>query len=162
MVTEHAHIEWCYWSRSFGHAQKIVRPLTVWGILGWSLSETIHKLLNSHLMPLPCRWRQHLIKQMYRYIVLVKSENKHSFMGFVLKSFMNSKSLFESFCLKPSIFWENGKNANISGMHPKMLPYFMYIYSTDLSKETPQLIGLFSPNLVITNFMQCYLYGPIG
>ena len=29
------------------------------------------------------------------------------------------------------------------------------------SKETPQLIGLFSPNLVITNFMQCYLYGPI-
>ena len=30
------------------------------------------------------------------------------------------------------------------------------------SKETPQLIGLFSPNLVITNFMQCYLYGPIG
>ena len=30
------------------------------------------------------------------------------------------------------------------------------------SKETPQLIGLFSPNLVITNFMQCFLYGPIG
>ena len=30
-------------------------------------------------------------------------------------------------------------------------------------KEMPQLIGLFSPNLVITNFMQCYLdYGPIG
>ena len=30
------------------------------------------------------------------------------------------------------------------------------------SKETPQLIGLFSPNLVITNFMQCFLYVPIG
>ena len=30
------------------------------------------------------------------------------------------------------------------------------------SKETPQLIGLFSLNLVITNFMQCFLYGPIG
>ena len=30
------------------------------------------------------------------------------------------------------------------------------------SKETAQLIGLFSPNLVITNFMQCFLYGPIG
>ena len=30
------------------------------------------------------------------------------------------------------------------------------------SKETPQLIGLFSPNLVKTNFMQCVLYGPIG
>ena len=30
------------------------------------------------------------------------------------------------------------------------------------SKETPQLIGQFSPNLVITNFMQCFLYGPIG
>ena len=30
------------------------------------------------------------------------------------------------------------------------------------SKEMPQLIGLFSPNLVITNFMQCFLYGPIG
>ena len=30
------------------------------------------------------------------------------------------------------------------------------------SKETPQLIGLFSPNLVITNFMQCFFYGPIG
>ena len=29
-------------------------------------------------------------------------------------------------------------------------------------KETPQLIGLFSQNLVITNFMQCFLYGPIG
>ena len=35
------------------------------------------------------------------------------------------------------------------------------IYSTS-PKETPQLIGLFSPNLVITNFMQCFLYGPIG
>ena len=31
-----------------------------------------------------------------------------------------------------------------------------------MSKETPQLIGLFSPNLVITNYMQCFLYGPIG
>ena len=30
------------------------------------------------------------------------------------------------------------------------------------SKETPQLIGLFSQNLVITNFMQCFLYGPLG
>ena len=30
------------------------------------------------------------------------------------------------------------------------------------SKETPQLIGQFSPNLVITNYMQCFLYGPIG
>ena len=33
-------------------------------------------------------------------------------------------------------------------------------YSTS-QKETPQLIGLFSPNLAITNFMQCFLYGPI-
>ena len=38
-----------------------------------------------------------------------------------------------------------------------LLPYIQY-----KSKETPQLIGLFSPNLVITNFMQCFLYGPIG
>ena len=30
------------------------------------------------------------------------------------------------------------------------------------SKETPQLIGQFSQNLEITNFMQCFLYGPIG
>ena len=29
-------------------------------------------------------------------------------------------------------------------------------------KETPQLIGLFSWNLVATNCMQCFLYGPIG
>ena len=38
-----------------------------------------------------------------------------------------------------------------------LLTYIQY-----KSKETPQLIGLFSPNLVITNFMQCFLYGPIG
>ena len=29
-------------------------------------------------------------------------------------------------------------------------------------KETPQLIGLFSWNLVATNCMQCFLYGPIS
>ena len=29
-------------------------------------------------------------------------------------------------------------------------------------KETPKLIGLFSWNLAITNFMQCFLYGPIS
>ena len=36
------------------------------------------------------------------------------------------------------------------------------IYSTSQKKRLCQLIGLFSPNLVITNFMQCFLYGPIG
>ena len=38
----------------------------------------------------------------------------------------------------------------------------LYVNVQYKSKETPQLIGLFSPNLVITNFMQCFLYGPIG
>ena len=39
---------------------------------------------------------------------------------------------------------------------------FIDVLTQYKSKEMPQLIGLFSPNLVITNFMQCFLYGPIG
>ena len=46
---------------------------------------------------------------------------------------------------------------------PQRAPKIALIQPTEVqykSKETPQLIGLFSPNLVITNFMQCFLYGP--
>ena len=35
------------------------------------------------------------------------------------------------------------------------------IYTT-AKKKRPNQLGLFSWNLVITNCMQCFLYGPIG